>query len=67
MRGHFISAGLGVVSIALVLIARATGQYYLVIAAGLIYSLMGPLHGWNGHTTGKGLAALRKKSADAQR
>jgi hypothetical protein len=67
MRGHFISAGLGVVSIVLVLIARATQEYRLVIAAGLIYSLMGPLHGWNGHATGKSLAALRKKSADAQR
>ena len=38
-----------------------------VIWAGLIYSLMGPLHGWNRYASGKAVAALRKKTADAQR
>jgi len=68
MRGHYISAGLGVASVALVLIARKTDMYQLVIAAGVIYSLMGPLHGWNGFTTGKALARLRTtETADAKR
>lgn len=62
MRGHAISAGLGLVSIALVFIARRTATNNLVIAAGVIYGLMGPLHAWNGYANGKALAALRKKA-----
>jgi uncharacterized membrane protein len=52
-RGHMISTGLGVVSLILVaLMPRQTAF------AGLVYGLMGPLHGWNGYSAGKAKAAL---------
>lgn len=68
MRGHYVSGGLGIASIAIVLIARATGVLNLTMAAGMIYALMGPLHWWNGEAGGKALRALREKApADAKR
>lgn len=68
LTAHAISAAFGVVSIAIVGIARATKKYELAIAAGFVYALMGPAHGWHGAYWGKRLKALRKKSgSDAQR
>lgn len=57
-RGHMISTGLGIVSLILVwLMPRQTAF------AGLIYGLMGPLHGWNGYRAGKSKAALATATA----
>lgn len=52
-RGHMISTGLGVVS--LILVALMPHQ---TAFAGVLYGLMGPLHGWNGYNTGRAKAAL---------
>jgi uncharacterized membrane protein len=57
-RGHVISASLGVVSLAIVLIAPT-----FLAVAGFIFFLMGPLHGWNGYQAGKALDLARKKEA----
>ncbi len=52
-RGHIISVSLGIVSLILVaLMPRQTAF------AGLVYGLMGPLHGWNGYSAGRAKAAL---------
>lgn len=48
LRGHLISTGLGVVSLVLVWLIPAHPGF-----GGIIYGLMGPLHGWNGHLSGK--------------
>lgn len=52
-RGHMISTGLGIVSLILVWLMP-----YQTAFAGLIYGLMGPLHGWNGYRAGRAKAAL---------
>lgn len=73
MRGHIVSTGLGACSIMLVvvyeIIARKAGDpntgTWLVMAAGFVYALMGPLHAWSGSKGGKELAALKKKQAGA--
>jgi uncharacterized membrane protein len=52
-RGHVISVGLGFVSLALVWLFPHQTAF-----AGMVYGLMGPLHGWNGHMAGKAQAAL---------
>lgn len=52
-RGHMISLGLGVVSLFLVWLMPHQTAY-----AGIIYGLMGPLHGWNGYSAGRAKAAL---------
>lgn len=46
LRAHAISTGLGLVSLALLLLASQPGW------AGLVFFLMGPLHGFNGYWTG---------------
>lgn len=63
------SAGLGVASIVIVIIAQRTEIWNLVAVAGVIYSLMGPLHAWNGYASGKAHDQLRKSGAvaDAKR
>jgi uncharacterized membrane protein len=53
-RAHLITVGLGLVSIALALVS---GDGPLVAAAGLVYCLMGPFHGWNGYRAGRAIAA----------
>lgn len=50
-RGHMISTGLGVVSLILVWLIPHQTAY-----AGMIYGLMGPLHGWNGYKAGRAKA-----------
>lgn len=52
-RGHMISTGLGVVSLILVWLIPQQTAY-----AGMIYGLMGPLHGWNGYKGARAKAAL---------
>lgn len=53
VRGHLISAGLGVVSLILVgLMPHQPGW------GGMIYGLMGPLHGWNGYRGARAKLAL---------
>lgn len=51
-RAHVISTSLGVVSILL----AATLPDRQVWIAGVLYGLMGPLHGWNGYRAGKAFA-----------
>jgi hypothetical protein len=53
-QAHAISMGIGLVSIAIVLV-RADWSVY----AGLVYCLMGPFHAWNGYRRGAALATLR--------
>lgn len=68
-RGHIISMGLGIASVAIVLIGRNIHYQRAPFFAGVIYALMGPLHGWNGYSAGKAHAILKKKAAatNAQR
>ena len=60
LRSHSISAGLATVSLLLLAIYPSEPMW-----AGLIYSLMGPLHAWNGYSAGKAQEALKKRAAEA--
>ena len=55
-RAHMLSAGLAVVS--LILVALLPHQ---TAWAGIIYALMGPLHGWNGYQGGQAQARLKER------
>jgi len=55
-RAHFLSAGLAVASLALVWLLPAQTAW-----SGLIYALMGPLHGWNGYRSGVAQADIRAR------
>jgi uncharacterized membrane protein len=52
-RAHLLSFGLAVVSLILLALMPHQSAY-----AGIIYALMGPLHGWNGYRSGKAIAKL---------
>ena len=52
-RAHLLSMGLGLVSLAIVLV---DGD--LAAIGGMIYGLMGPLHAWNGYQSGKAHSKL---------
>jgi uncharacterized membrane protein len=55
-RSHMLSAGLAVVSLLLIwLLPRHTAF------AGMIYALMGPLHGWNGYQSGAAQARIKER------
>jgi uncharacterized membrane protein len=55
-RAHMLSAGLAVVSLILIaLLPRQTAW------AGIIYALMGPLHGWNGYRGGRAQAEIKER------
>ena len=56
LRSHGISVGLATVSLLMVAMLPDSQMMW----AGMIYSLMGPLHAWNGFAAGKAQAALRK-------
>jgi len=58
LRSHLISLSIGLISLAIVLI-----QPNFAFIGGMIYGLMGPLHGWNGYQGGKTLALAQKKAA----
>lgn len=60
MRGHLVSAGLAVVSLVLVWLFPTETHY-----AGLVYALMGPLHGWNGYMGGRAQARFSAPAPDA--
>ncbi|TAK13274.1 MAG: DUF1211 domain-containing protein [Acidobacteria bacterium] len=64
-RAHILSASLGVVSIGIVLIGRAVHNDIYAFFAGILYALMGPIHGWNGYMAGKAHEQLRKAAAAA--
>ena len=55
-RAHLISASLAVISIGLAFYVRDEWMW----VPGVIYSLMGPLHAWNGMRTHAALEKLRK-------
>lgn len=55
-RAHLISMGLGVVSLAIVIVSPPMAPI-----AGMIYGLMGPLHAWNGYQSGKAHSLLDKR------
>ena len=60
-RSHGLSAGIAAVS--LVLVALPIPSMW----SGLIYCLMGPVHGWNGYRAGRAQARLRARiSAPAE-
>ena len=48
LRAHLLSMGLGLTSLAIVLV---NGRWAPI--AGMLYALMGPLHAWNGYRAGK--------------
>ena len=63
LRSHGISAGLGSLSLLLLwLIPGDTG----VMSAGMLYFLMGPLHGWNGFMAGRAHKQLKTQLATEQ-
>ena len=57
-RAHMLSFGLAVVS--LILLALIPHQSAF---AGIVYALMGPLHGWNGYKSGRALSKLEAPPA----
>jgi uncharacterized membrane protein len=57
-RSHVISVSIGIASLILALGSMAQGLGGLAFLGGVIYFLMGPLHGWNGYRLGKALSAL---------
>lgn len=59
-RGHLVSAGLAVASLALVA-ALPHNTFW----SGIVYGLMGPLHGWNGYLGGRAKEAF-EKGTDAE-
>ncbi|HUR21308.1 MAG TPA: TMEM175 family protein [Vicinamibacterales bacterium] len=62
MRGHMLSAGLAVASLILVwLMPRQT------FFAGIIYSLMGPLHAWNGFRGGAAQSRIKERQLAVSR
>jgi uncharacterized membrane protein len=66
-RSHVISLSLGVFSLALALASMASGVGWLALVGGVVYFLMGPLHGWNGYQLGKTLSALTADPAAVDR
>jgi hypothetical protein len=60
-RGHAMSTGLGVLSIVLALVLPDS----LIGLSGMVFGLMGPLHGWNGFQVHKALDQLAKAEAAA--
>lgn len=60
LRGHLLSAMLGVVSIAMVVTGVAA------FLAGIIYSLMGPIHWWNGTQEGNAVRALQSRESGTE-
>ena len=54
LRSHGLSAGLAIVSLLMLTVSG------LEMWAGMIYGLMGPLHGWNGYLAGKAQEALKQ-------
>lgn len=59
-RAHLISMCLGFVSLAI-----AIANPSLAGLAGLIYCLMGPLHGWNGYAGGRAAELMKRREAEA--
>lgn len=57
-RSHGISLGLGLLS----MLIAAINPYWAAVA-GMIYILMGPLHGWNGYQQGAALARFDTAAA----
>jgi len=55
-RAHVLSAGLGGVSLLLVLLLP-----HETFWAGIVYALMGPLHAWNGFKGGAAQARIRER------
>ncbi len=68
-RGHALSTALGAVSIAIVSIGLWLNGRHAPFYGGILYSLMGPLHGMNGYQAGKARAELQKQQTtnDAKR
>lgn len=55
-RAHMLSASLAVISLLLVWLMPRQTAY-----AGLVYALMGPLHGWNGYRGGAEQARIKAR------
>jgi hypothetical protein len=53
VRSHAISLAVGLLSMALVFVFPAAPAF-----AGMVYFLMGPLHGWNGYLAGRAQTRL---------
>lgn len=60
IRSHALSIGVGLLSLA---IASASPTYAGL--SGLIYGVLGPLHGWHGWYVGRGLRRVREPAAGA--
>lgn len=59
LRGHLISTSLGVASLILVWLTPSNPGW-----GGIIYGLMGPLHGWNGYRGGRAKTALSNRAPE---
>lgn len=57
-RAHVISMALGVISIGLASVVSERDMWI----PGVLYGLMGPLHGWNGYMAGKAQSRLSEAS-----
>jgi hypothetical protein len=55
-RGHMLSAGLAVTSLLLVWLMPTQPAW-----GGIVYALMGPLHGWNGYAGGAAQARMQAR------
>lgn len=60
MRGHIFSALFGVASLILLGIGWIADVNFMPFFAGIIYSLMGPVHAMNGYQAGKAHTQLQK-------
>jgi uncharacterized membrane protein len=65
MRAHGISIGVGAVSLLLTLLAVVLHRPALVAWAGLVFFLLGPLHGWWGVRVGRELERLERARPEA--
>jgi uncharacterized membrane protein len=64
-RAHTLSLSIGLVSCAIALAGYVADWDVAAAAAGLVYVLMGPLHGWNGHQAARALTAIEVAGAAA--
>ncbi len=61
IQSHLLSAAVGVVSLTLLAIDGALAPF-----SGMIYALMGPLHGVRGYWTGRAFQRVRERSGAAR-
>jgi uncharacterized membrane protein len=66
MKAHFISAGVGALSLLLTALSVLLHRPGLSPLSGLVFFLLGPLHAWHGIVWGRRLEALHAAAAKAE-